>query len=64
MIYSLTLGAFLIPFLICLLLAGIPLFFIELSVGQFTQAGPLKAWKDLCPLVGGEYLHVPTFQSI
>eukprot|EP00795_Rhopilema_esculentum_P002742 gene2742-961_t len=46
-------GAFLVPFVICLLLAGVPLFFLELSVGQFTQSGPVKAWKKICPLFSG-----------
>eukprot|EP00794_Sanderia_malayensis_P019884 gene19884-21825_t len=46
-------GAFLIPFVICLLLAGIPLFFLELSVGQFTQGGAVTAWEKLCPLLTG-----------
>uniref|UniRef100_A0A7M5ULG4 Transporter n=1 Tax=Clytia hemisphaerica TaxID=252671 RepID=A0A7M5ULG4_9CNID len=46
-------GAFLIPFLICLVLAGIPLFMLELGLGQLTQAGPLKAWRKICPLMTG-----------
>lgn len=46
-------GAFLIPFILCLILAGIPLFFLELGIGQYSQAGPLKAWNGLCPLMSG-----------
>eukprot|EP00795_Rhopilema_esculentum_P002743 gene2743-962_t len=46
-------GAFLIPFIVCLVLAGIPTFFMELSVGQYTQSGPVNAWKKICPLASG-----------
>lgn len=37
-------GAFLIPFLLFLLLLGIPLMYMELSLGQFTALGPIKSW--------------------
>ncbi|OWF34591.1 Sodium- and chloride-dependent glycine transporter 1 [Mizuhopecten yessoensis] len=37
-------GAFLIPYVICLLLVGIPIFYLELSLGQFASLGPLKVW--------------------
>ncbi|XP_039248942.1 sodium-dependent proline transporter-like [Styela clava] len=38
-------GAFLIPYVIMLALCGIPLFFLEMSLGQFTGLGPITAWK-------------------
>ena len=34
------LGAFLIPYVIMLSLVGLPLFFMELSFGQFASLGP------------------------
>jgi len=37
-------GAFLIPYLIMLVICGIPLFFMELSFGQFCGLGPVTAW--------------------
>lgn len=37
-------GAFLIPYSIMLFIAGIPLFFLELSFGQFSSQGPITAW--------------------
>jgi solute carrier family 6 amino acid transporter-like protein 5/7/9/14 len=37
-------GAFLIPYAIMLALAGLPLFFFELSLGQFSSKGPISVW--------------------
>lgn len=38
-------GAFLIPYVIMLCLAGIPLFLMELTLGQFSGLGPVSAWR-------------------
>lgn len=45
-------GAFLIPYLIMLLICGIPLFFMELSFGQFCGMGPVTAWRAV-PILKG-----------
>ncbi|XP_033631857.1 sodium- and chloride-dependent glycine transporter 1-like [Asterias rubens] len=45
-------GAFLIPYLIMILVAGLPMFFMELSFGQFASQGCLTIWK-ICPLFKG-----------
>merc|ERR1719288_513429 len=37
-------GAFLIPYIIVLILIGRPLYFMELSMGQFSSAGSVKVW--------------------
>ncbi|XP_061184918.1 sodium- and chloride-dependent glycine transporter 1-like [Saccostrea echinata] len=37
-------GAFLIPYFVSLVLIGIPLFFLELSFGQFASLGPIRIW--------------------
>ncbi|XP_050707991.1 sodium- and chloride-dependent glycine transporter 1-like [Eriocheir sinensis] len=45
-------GAFLIPYVIMLLVTGLPLFFFELSLGQFGREGPITIWK-VVPLFQG-----------
>jgi len=46
-------GAFLIPYIVMLFVCGIPLFYMELAVGQFTRLGPFGAIGALCPLLKG-----------
>ncbi|XP_033127167.1 sodium- and chloride-dependent neutral and basic amino acid transporter B(0+)-like [Anneissia japonica] len=45
-------GAFLIPYLIMLAFAGLPLFFLEVSFGQYCSQGPITAWRA-CPAFRG-----------
>lgn len=45
-------GAFLIPYTIMNLIAGIPLFLMEMSIGQFSSSGVVRVWR-LCPLFKG-----------
>ena len=46
-------GAFLIPYFICVILGGIPVFFLEVALGQFMSVGGIGAWA-ICPLFQGE----------
>lgn len=46
-------GAFMVPYLIMVLLCGIPLLFMEFSVGQYTRLGPVHAFAKICPLLKG-----------
>lgn len=46
-------GAFLIPFLIMVLCVGMPLFYAELVIGQYSGLGPIKAYSFLTPLFKG-----------
>ncbi|KAF7245455.1 Sodium- and chloride-dependent glycine transporter 2, partial [Varanus komodoensis] len=45
-------GAFLIPYLTMLALAGLPIFFLEVSLGQFASQGPVSVWKAIPALQG------------
>ncbi|XP_043457634.1 inactive sodium-dependent neutral amino acid transporter B(0)AT3 isoform X2 [Prionailurus bengalensis] len=46
-------GAFLIPYLVALVLEGIPLFHIELAIGQHLRTGSVGVWKAVSPYLGG-----------
>ncbi|CAH1393446.1 unnamed protein product, partial [Nezara viridula] len=45
-------GAFLIPYTICLLTGGIPIFLLEVGLGQYTSEGGITAW-NICPIFRG-----------
>ncbi|XP_072450723.1 sodium- and chloride-dependent neutral and basic amino acid transporter B(0+)-like [Chiloscyllium punctatum] len=45
-------GAFIIPYIIMMVFAGIPLFFLECSFGQFASLGPIGVWKAV-PILQG-----------
>ncbi|CAB1313450.1 unnamed protein product [Coregonus sp. 'balchen'] len=46
-------GAYLVPYLILLIVIGIPLFFLELSVGQRIRRGSIGVWNYISPRLGG-----------
>ncbi|XP_072180160.1 sodium- and chloride-dependent betaine transporter-like [Diadema setosum] len=46
-------GAFLVPYFLCVICAGIPLLVIEIGLGQLTGQGPVTAWNMLSPLFKG-----------
>lgn len=51
-------GAFLVPYLIMLVVLGIPLLYMELTVGQYTRKGPVHAMATVCPLLKGTLLQL------
>uniref|UniRef100_F1LEZ8 Sodium-and chloride-dependent transporter XTRP3B n=1 Tax=Ascaris suum TaxID=6253 RepID=F1LEZ8_ASCSU len=46
-------GAFLIPYIIMMAVEGMPLFLIELGIGQRLRTGPVGVWNAIHPYLGG-----------
>lgn len=46
-------GGFLIPYFIMLFLEGVPLFYMELAIGQKMRLGSIRAWTAISPYLGG-----------
>ena len=51
-LYILFSGAFLIPFVVMIILCGFPLYFLEYSLSKFSGRGPYKIW-DISPVFRG-----------
>lgn len=49
-------GAFLLPYLVMLIFCGLPLFYMELALGQFQRCGCLTVWNRICPAFKGSFL--------
>ncbi|KAG9330427.1 hypothetical protein JZ751_025414 [Albula glossodonta] len=47
-------GAFLVPYLFFMVIAGMPLFYMELALGQYNREGAAGVWK-ICPIFKGAY---------
>lgn len=45
-------GVFLIPYLLIVFVGGIPIFFLEIALGQFMKAGSINVW-NIAPLFKG-----------
>ncbi|XP_019728829.1 sodium- and chloride-dependent GABA transporter 2-like isoform X2 [Hippocampus comes] len=46
-------GVFFIPYVLFMVTCGIPLFFLETAMGQYTNQGGITCWKKICPLFQG-----------
>ncbi|XP_076157139.1 sodium-dependent neutral amino acid transporter B(0)AT1-like [Alosa pseudoharengus] len=46
-------GAFIIPFLILLVLEGTPLLFLEFAIGQRLRSGSVGVWRSISPYLTG-----------
>lgn len=46
-------GAFLGPYIIMLFLIGLPIFFLELAIGQYAGLGPIEAFQRISPFFHG-----------
>lgn len=49
-------GAFLLPYSIMLVVGGIPLFYMELALGQHNRKGAITCWGRLVPLFKGKLI--------
>lgn len=49
-------GAFIIPYFTVLVLGAVPVFFMELSMGQFSKEGPINVWNNLAPMFRGKII--------
>uniref|UniRef100_A0A665TX68 Transporter n=1 Tax=Echeneis naucrates TaxID=173247 RepID=A0A665TX68_ECHNA len=45
-------GVFLIPYMLIVFIGGIPIFFLEIALGQFMKAGSINVW-NIAPLFKG-----------
>ncbi|XP_066582495.1 sodium-dependent proline transporter-like isoform X2 [Prorops nasuta] len=46
-------GAFLVPFTLMLVTMGVPIFYLELTIGQYTGLGPYEAFARMAPAFNG-----------
>ncbi|XP_071316824.1 sodium- and chloride-dependent GABA transporter 2-like [Trachinotus anak] len=46
-------GVFFIPYILFMFTCGIPLFFLETALGQYTSQGGITCWRKICPLFQG-----------
>ena len=51
-------AAFLIPYFIMMLFAGLPMFFMELALGQYASLGPNILFPKMAPIFAGWSLTV------
>jgi solute carrier family 6 noradrenalin transporter-like protein 2 len=55
-------GAFLVPYMLMLIFGAMPLFFMELALGQYNRQGPVSVWK-ICPIFKGKQTCLCSFSQ-
>ncbi|XP_060074367.1 sodium- and chloride-dependent glycine transporter 2-like [Ylistrum balloti] len=56
-------GPFIIAYILLMLVCGLPLYFLELALSQYSGKGPWKFW-DICPLLRGIGIAIAVFNGI
>ncbi len=51
-------GAFLIPYTLMLVFGALPLFYMEVILGQYNRQGPISLWQ-ICPIFKGRLALTP-----
>ena len=46
-------GSFLVPYVVMLVVEGMPLLYLELAVGQRMRQGSIGAWRTVSPYLSG-----------
>lgn len=62
-LYFVNVGAFLVPYLVFVVTCGVPLFLLEVAIGQYTQEGGVTCWRKLCPIAEGILLSMFLYYS-
>lgn len=51
-------GAFLIPYFVFLLLIGVPMMYLEMSIGQYCKVGNIKLWEKVNVYMKGSDIEI------
>ena len=60
LISSCSFHLFLIPYILMLTLGALPLFYMELILGQFHRQGPISVWR-ISPIFKGQYSQIKDY---
>ncbi|XP_033749070.1 sodium- and chloride-dependent glycine transporter 2-like [Pecten maximus] len=56
-------GSFIIAYILLMLVCGLPLYFLELALSQYSGKGPWRFW-DICPLLRGVSIAIAVINGL
>lgn len=56
-------GSFLVPYVVMLIVEGMPLLYLELAVGQRMRQGSIGAWRTISPYLSGVGTWAPSLPT-